>query len=42
MGPDDTHLEGGSMDDLPNFGLANTITGFATLFSGMTCLALSR
>ncbi len=30
------------MDDLPNFGLANTITGFATLFSGMTCLALSR
>jgi hypothetical protein len=27
---------------LPDFGLANTITGFATLFSGCTCLALSR
>ena len=28
------------MDDLPAFGLANTITGFATLFSGLTCLGL--
>jgi hypothetical protein len=27
---------------LPDFGLANTITGFATLLSGCTCLWLSR
>ncbi|MCE9521058.1 MAG: hypothetical protein K8S25_01340 [Alphaproteobacteria bacterium] len=27
------------MDQLPNFGLANTITGFATLFSGLMPLA---
>jgi hypothetical protein len=27
---------------LPDFGLANTITGFATFFSGCTCLVLSR
>ncbi len=27
------------MDALPNYGLANTITGFATLFSGLTALA---
>lgn len=30
------------MNELPAFGLANTITGFATLFAGCTCLALSR
>ena len=30
------------MEALPNYGLANTITGFATLFAGITCLALSR
>ncbi len=30
------------MDDLPAFGLANTITGFATLFSGCTCLVLAH
>ncbi len=30
------------MDGLPAFGLANTVTGFATLFAGCTCLALSR
>ena len=30
------------MEQLPDFGLANTITGFATLFSGCTCLALTR
>jgi hypothetical protein len=30
------------MTDLPAFGLANTITGFATLFAGLACLALSR
>lgn len=30
------------MSDLPAAGLANTITGFATLFSGLACLALSR
>ena len=27
---------------LPNYGLANTVTGFATLFAGMTCLGLCR
>jgi hypothetical protein len=27
---------------LPDFGIANTITGFATLFAGVTCLALER
>jgi hypothetical protein len=30
------------MNDLPAFGLANTVTGFATLFAGCMCLALSR
>lgn len=30
------------MHDLPAFGLANTVTGFATLFAGCTCLVLSR
>ncbi len=30
------------MQDLPAFGLANTITGFATLFSGIACLVLAR
>jgi hypothetical protein len=30
------------MNELPAFGLANTVTGFATLFSGCTCLLLSR
>jgi hypothetical protein len=30
------------MPDLPAFGLANTITGFATFGAGCTCLALSR
>lgn len=30
------------METLPNYGLANTITGFATLFAGMTCVALCR
>jgi hypothetical protein len=30
------------MDALPAFGLANTTTGFATLFAGITCLALAR
>lgn len=30
------------MNDLPAFGLANTVTGFATLFSGCMCLLLSR
>jgi len=30
------------MQDLPAFGLANTITGFATFFAGCTCLVLSR
>jgi hypothetical protein len=30
------------MEQLPNFGLANTITGFATLFAGATCLGLCR
>jgi hypothetical protein len=30
------------MHELPAFGLANTVTGFATLFSGATCLLLSR
>jgi len=30
------------MTDLPAAGLANTVTGFATLFSGFACLVLSR
>lgn len=30
------------MTQLPDFGLANTITGFATLFSGCIALALTR
>ncbi len=30
------------MDSLPAFGLANTITGFATFFAGCTCLVLAR
>ena len=30
------------MPELPAFGLANTITGFATLFAGLTCLVLDR
>jgi len=30
------------MDDLPAYGLANTVTGFATLFSGCACLVLAR
>ena len=30
------------MYDLPAYGLANTITGFATLFAGCACLLLSR
>jgi hypothetical protein len=30
------------MNELPAFGLANTITGFATFGAGCTCLALSR
>ena len=30
------------MDALPNYGLANTLTGFATLFAGITCLGLCR
>lgn len=30
------------MDALPAFGLANTVTGFATLLAGALCLALSR
>ncbi len=30
------------MENLPAFGLANTITGFATLFSGIACLVLAR
>lgn len=29
------------MDHLPNFGLANTVTGFATLFSGLLPLGLT-
>jgi len=29
------------VDDLPAFGLANTITGFATFFSGCACLVLA-
>jgi hypothetical protein len=28
--------------DLPAFGLANTVTGFATLFAGLACLVLAR
>ena len=28
------------MQDLPAFGLANTITGFATLFAGLTGVIL--
>lgn len=31
-----------AMNELPAFGLANTITGFATLFSGLACLVLAR
>ena len=30
------------MEALPAFGLANTITGFATLFAGCACLILAR
>ncbi len=30
------------MEDLPNYGLANTVTGFATLFSGILPLVLTR
>jgi len=30
------------MSELPSYGLANTVTGFATLFAGCSCLALSR
>ena len=30
------------MEALPNFGLANTVTGFATLFSGLLPLLLTR
>ncbi len=30
------------MDALPAFGLANTMTGFATLFAGLACLVLAR
>lgn len=30
------------METLPNFGLANTVTGFATLFSGILPLLLAR
>lgn len=30
------------MDALPAYGLANTVTGFATLFAGLACLALAR
>jgi len=30
------------MEHLPNFGLANTVTGFATLFSGVLPLVLSK
>lgn len=30
------------MSELPAFGLANTVTGFATLFAGLTCLALAH
>jgi hypothetical protein len=30
------------MTELPAFGLANTITGFATLFGGLACLVLQR
>lgn len=30
------------MEALPNYGLANTVTGFATLFAGLTCLLLCR
>lgn len=30
------------MIEVPAFGLANTITGFATLFSGLACLVLAR
>lgn len=30
------------MSELPAFGLANTITGFATLLSGLACLVLAR
>lgn len=30
------------MNEIPNYGLANTITGFATLLSGLTALAFCR
>lgn len=30
------------MTELPAFGLANTTTGFATLFAGLACLVLAR
>lgn len=30
------------MEELPAFGLANTITGFATFFAGCACLVLAR
>lgn len=30
------------MTELPAFGLANTVTGFATLFAGLSCLVLAR
>jgi hypothetical protein len=30
------------MDALPNYGLANTVTGFCTLLAGVTCLGLCR
>jgi hypothetical protein len=30
------------MDGLPAYGLANTITGFATLFSGAIALVFCR
>jgi len=30
------------MDGLPTYGLANTITGFATLFSGAIALVFCR
>lgn len=32
----------GPMDALPAFGLANTVTGFATFFAGCACLLLAR
>lgn len=30
------------MEELPNFGLANTVTGFSTFFAGVTCVLYSR